>query len=727
MYTKIRDGLVAEYIFDGMVETVAGQRIVRNTAAVPAAQKAPDGVVVDSQSPPTGVVPSGDVPVIPLELSGDVGLAFVGAKSLNFNTCRRIVDEGIVTLERQSRRVCDQLSSKGIDLTGHAQYVVIDGFEHYEEITAMCWVKLDYMIPNETTDFPNGEGAGFGFGACPQPLCKKFSWYLFASTARSDRHLVVTTIPGVTQGIPREGGGVFSNDGLVGGVWTHIAFTVGKIPGSSPQEFKIKTYINGLLNVNESPLIDDVDDASGSTINRKIVTTEPIATGDPELRIGIFRDAQQCLDYQFTGKLAGVRIYNRALTDEEIVANVALDRGETDDSFVLAQDYDGDGQDEFLIRSPWGVGILKRDAVTFANPLIHPNGTRFDGWLLNTDDNTFGPVADYDGDNQKELLITSPWGVGVLKLTGDSFASPLVRPNGTRFGGWLLNTKDNHFGPAANFDGEDQDGILVTSPWGIGILKLSGDTFSNPLIHPNGTRFGDWLLNTMDNTFGPAANYDIENEREELLITSPWGVGILKQEGNTFTNPLIRPNGTRFGGWLLNTVDNRFGPVGDFDGDGQDEILITSPWGIGILKLDGDTFTNPLIHPNGTRFGDWLLNTNSNKFGPVADFDGDGRDEIFVTSPWGIGILKFNDNTFSNPLIKPNGTRFGGWLLNTADNIFGPTARFDTDLREELLVTSPWGVGILKLDSDTFDNPLIHPNGTRFGGWLLNTADNRIG
>jgi hypothetical protein len=32
------------------------------------------------------------------------------------------------------------------------------------------------------------------------------------------------------------------------------------------------------------------------------------------------------------------------------------------------------------------------------------------------------------------------------------------------------------------------------------------------------------------------------------------------------------------GGWL-NTADNHLGPVADFDGDGRAEILVTSPWG----------------------------------------------------------------------------------------------------------------------------------------------------
>ncbi|MCP3713521.1 hypothetical protein M3I54_42960 [Paraburkholderia sp. CNPSo 3274] len=50
--------------------------------------------------------------------------------------------------------------------------------------------------------------------------------------------------------------------------------------------------------------------------------------------------------------------------------------------------------------------------------------------------------------------------------------------------------------------------------------------------------------------------------------------------------------------------------------------------------------------------------------------DVDGVDEILVTSPWGIGILKVAGNSFAASMLQPNGTRFGGWLLNSADNRF---------------------------------------------------------
>jgi Subtilase family/FG-GAP-like repeat len=389
-------------------------------------------------------------------------------------------------------------------------------------------------------------------------------------------------------------------------------------------------------------------------------------------------------------------------------------------------DYDGDGRAEVHISSPWGIGLLKQAGATMVAPMMAPNGTRFGGWLLNTADNHFGPPGDYDGDGRAELLVVSPWGIGVLKQAGATMAAPMMAPNGTRFGGWLLNTGDNSFGPGADYDGDGRTEVLVASPWGLGILEQAGATMNAPMMAPNGTRFGGWLLNTVDNSFGPAGDFDGDGHAE-LVVTSPWGLGILKQSGSTMAAPMMAPNGTRFGGWLLNTGDNVFGPAGDFDGDGQQEILVSSPWGIGILKLSGNTLTVPMMAPNGTRFGGWLLNTADNSFGPARDYDGDGRAEILVTSPWGVGILKLSGTTLTAPMMKPNGTRFGGWLLNTGDNRLGTGANYGGTPAAEILVTSPWGIGVLAQAGSTMDAPMMAPNGTRFGGWLLNTLDNDVG
>ena len=388
-------------------------------------------------------------------------------------------------------------------------------------------------------------------------------------------------------------------------------------------------------------------------------------------------------------------------------------------------DVDGDGHAEVIVTSPWGIGILKQVGATMSAPMMAPNGTRFGGWLLNTGDNTVGPVADYDGDGHAEILITSPWGIGILKLSGNTLTAPMMAPNGTQFGSWKLDTSVDEFGPVADFDGDGRVEILVSNPSGIAILKLSGATLTPLLVASNGTRFGGWVLDTSNNDFGPAADYDGDGHAE-VVVTSPWGIGILKLVSGALNAPMMAPNGTRFGSWLLNTGDNNFGEAGDYDGDGHAELLVTSPWGLGILKWAGATLTAPMMEPNGTRFGGWLLNTADNQFGPAADYDGDGKVELLVTSPWGMGILKQSGGTMTALVMAPNGTRFGGWLLNTADNQIGIAGRYVGGKQAEILVTSPWGIGILKLLGSTLTAPMIAPNGTRFGGWLLNTADNKF-
>ena len=42
-------------------------------------------------------------------------------------------------------------------------------------------------------------------------------------------------------------------------------------------------------------------------------------------------------------------------------------------------------------------------------------------------------------------------------------------------------------------------------------------------------------------------------------------------------------------------------------------------------------------------------------------------------------------------MMAPNGTRFGGWLLNTGDNVFHEFQDLTGSSRADILVESPWG------------------------------------
>ncbi len=396
---------------------------------------------------------------------------------------------------------------------------------------------------------------------------------------------------------------------------------------------------------------------------------------------------------------------------------------------VTGSDFDGDGTNDVMIGSPWGIGTLERNSASMDALALKPNGSRFDGWLLNTRDNRVTVVADLDGDpnNRSEMLYASPWGIGVLRLAGNTYRANMLRPNGTRFGGWLLNTADNRFGPAGDFDGDGADEVFVSSPWGIGVFKYGSGTFSVPFMAPNGTRFGGWLLNTADNKFGPVGDFDNDG-RDEIFVSSPWGIGIFNIDGATVTVPAMRPNGSRFDGWLLNTRDNRFGPVGDLDANGIDDIVVRSPWGIGVLNLFGTTFRGLMLKPNGTDFGDYTLDTSSDTNWAAANFNHGTRDDLFVSGLDGIAILRLDTTgrTFQTTASGDNGDRFGGWLLSTRDNQFSGFLDLTGNNRADILVSSGWGISIFSQNGSSFSVPVIARNGTRFGGWLLNTRDNKF-
>jgi len=59
-----------------------------------------------------------------------------------------------------------------------------------------------------------------------------------------------------------------------------------------------------------------------------------------------------------------------------------------------------------------------------------------------------------------------------------------------------------------------------------------------------------------------------------LMVSSSWGIDILALSGNTLTAPAMQPNGTRFGGWLLKTSDNRFGEAASYDGESNVGLLV---------------------------------------------------------------------------------------------------------------------------------------------------------
>lgn len=386
-------------------------------------------------------------------------------------------------------------------------------------------------------------------------------------------------------------------------------------------------------------------------------------------------------------------------------------------------DLSGDGRSDLIVTSPWGLGVVGWSGNRLTATSMTQNGRRIGEWLLDTASNRVQLVGDFDADGRHEALLSSPWGIGIAAFAGGATMTKAMAKNGTRLGGWVVDTSNNRFVCAADADGDGRAEIVVTSPWGIGLLALRGGALTSLTLSPNGTRLGEWLLNTADNWI-PAVGDLNGDGRAELIVTSPWGLGILRFDGTSFGSIAMAANGSVFGSWTLDTATDRVEAVADLDGDGRAELVISGPRGVVVLGLSGSGLVQKAFVANGAAAGGWIVDAAHNAFVATGDVDGDGKQALIVTSDWGIGVLALRGDALTSVLMQPNGSRLGGWLLNTRDNRFGPAVDVDGDGRDEVVVTSPWGIGVLRLAGAVGDALTLAPNGTRFGDWNLNTADN---
>ncbi len=349
-------------------------------------------------------------------------------------------------------------------------------------------------------------------------------------------------------------------------------------------------------------------------------------------------------------------------------------------------DFDGNGTTDLVLTNYEALAVLTRGPEVWRTLAQANNGTPFGNWNVNSRKDRIHGTGDFNGDGKANLVVTSDWGIGILRHQAPTSAGALMTaprgtltslmmaPSGTRFGNWNFNAKTDTIHGIADINGDGKADLVVTSGWGIAVLTLSGSTLTPLVMAPNTTRFGNWNFVASANTIHGFGDFDGDG-KQDILITSGWGMAVLRWHNNSLTTLVMHPYGTRFGAWNYAKADQLVG-IGDFDGDRKADLLIRSHWGFGILTRQGDTLDVVAMHQSGTRLGAWNVDTRLDQLIITRDLNANGRDELLIRSGWGTGVIERNQAGNLQLLdAQPNGGLFGSWLLSASDTVGHPLVR----------------------------------------------------
>lgn len=172
--------------------------------------------------------------------------------------------------------------------------------------------------------------------------------------------------------------------------------------------------------------------------------------------------------------------------------------------------------------------------------------------------------------------------------------------------------------------------------------------------------------------------------------------------------------------WNLSTDDKYL--TGDFDGDGKDDLLAINPSNGWHHTMEYNGSSWQWVEGNVSGQIHWWNLAANDKY-VVGDFNGDGKDNLLAINPNGWHhLMSFNGSSWQH-IAGGSGGQIHWWNISSADKFVG--GDFNDDGQDELLAINPsngWS-HTMRYNGSSFQFLEGNDGGGRMGFWIYGTND----
>ncbi|MEB2312702.1 MAG: VCBS repeat domain-containing M23 family metallopeptidase [Sorangiineae bacterium] len=401
-----------------------------------------------------------------------------------------------------------------------------------------------------------------------------------------------------------------------------------------------------------------------------------------------------------------------SLVDEDDVCEIAL-LNEQPVAYAppATTDVDGDGRADLCARGSAGVACWPAGAGSWQSAWGPIALSDANGWDDVTNYATLR-MGDLDGDGRADLCARSNSAFECTLSTGTGFGSLDVWRDGmSDANGWGLPQYYTTL-RLADVNADGRDDLCARDSAGFGCWLSNGTSFDQRV---EGPRWSDAAGFGSAKYYGTLRMGDVNGDRRaDVCIRGSAGVDCVLSDGSGFVTSIGGPEWSDAAGFGAPSYWSTM-RLADVNGDGRDDLCIRTSEDLRCALSTGTGFEETAVllgmlsNANG-----WADVTNYATF-RTGDIDGDGRDEICARGDAEMGCWSWN-GTEGVQLAGPAWSDATGWgAAQHYETI--RLADFDGDGRDDLCARAAAGWRCHPSSGKAFGDPVMLDDLTNAGGW----------